>query len=175
MSKYVIHPAARLGHVNLKVSAMERALTFYCDVLGFRIRRHQPGSWLAFLGAGESSFDLALTTRTSQGGDPPPSDCTGLDHIAIRYPSRRDLACAYRHLLECGVALTDAADHWIAESLYVADPDGNRVEIYWERPPEFWFEQDGRIRSQVKPLDLADLLTELDEPGPSATELYMPQ
>lgn len=147
--------------MNLKVAHMERALAFYCDVLGFRIRRYEPGSWLAFLGAGESSFDLALTTRTSQGGSPPLQDCTGLDHIAIRYPSRRDLARAYRHLLVCGRALTEATDHWVAESLYLADPDGNQVELYWERSPEYWFEEDGRIRSQVKPLDLASLLRAL--------------
>lgn len=168
MSKFTIHPAARIGHVNLKVADMGRALAFYCNVLGFRIRRYRPGGRLAFLGAGESSFDLALSTATSQGGSPSPVGSTGLDHIAIRYPSRQDLARAYRHLLACGVELREATDHWIAKSLYFDDPDGNQVEIYWERPPECWFEVDGQIRSQLKPLDLATLLTELNEPEASS-------
>ncbi len=115
MSKFTIHPAARIGHLNLRVANMERALAFYCGVLGFRIRRHRPASRLAFLGAGESSFDLALSTDTSKGGLPPQASCTRLDHFAIRYPSRRDLARAYRHLLECGVELREATDHGIAD------------------------------------------------------------
>jgi catechol 2,3-dioxygenase len=167
MSKFIIHPAARIGHLNLKVADMGRALAFYCDVLGFRIRRYRPGCRLAFLGAGETSFDLAITTDMGQEGSPPSAGCTGLDHFAIRYPSRQDLARAYRHLMECGVELREATDHWIAESLYFDDPDGNQVEIYWERPPEYWFEADGQIRSQLKPLDLTSLLAELNEPEAS--------
>ncbi len=163
MSKFSIHPATRIGHLNLKVIDMERALAFYCDVLGFRVRRYRQGSQLAFLGAGESSFDLALVAIKSQQEVPSSPAASGLDHFAIRYPSRRNLAHAYQHLLECGVELREATDHWIAESLYFDDPDGNLVEIYWERPPEYWFEADGQIRSQLKPLDLADLLAELKE------------
>ena len=162
MSQFTIHPAARLGHVNLKVADMQRALAFYCDILGFRIRRYRPGGRLAFLGAGESSFDLALLALADQEGSPPLANMTGLDHIAIRYPSRRDLARAYQHILACKVSPIEASDHGIAESIYFIDPDGNQVEIYWERPPEFWFAEDGQIRSQVKPLDLANLLAALE-------------
>jgi catechol 2,3-dioxygenase len=164
MAQFIIHPAARLGHVNLKVADMQRALAFYCDVLGFRIRRYRPGGQIAFLGAGESSFDLALVALADPVESPPSANIPGLDHIAIRYPGRRDLARAYQHLLECKVSLIEATDHRIAESLYFVDPDGNQVEIYWERPPEFWFAEDGQIRSQLKPLDLTNLLGALREP-----------
>jgi catechol 2,3-dioxygenase len=160
MEQYTIASATHIGHANLRVTDLDRALSFYRDVLGFQVQATPRGGTMVVLGANESSLDLALTALP--GGSPPPSNCTGLDHLAFRYPSRRELARAYRQLRECGIALTEATDYGTNQSLYCSDPDGNGVELYWQVPLE-----EGQLPSQHKPLDLARLLAELDTPEPS--------
>jgi len=126
-----------IGHVHLKVADLDRALTFYCDVLGFPLTaRYGPGA--AFVGAGGYHHHIALNTWESLGGSPPPPGRTGLYHVAIRYPTRATLADALRRLEQAGIPLQGAADHGVSESLYLTDPDQNGVELYCDRPRSEW-------------------------------------
>ena len=155
-----IHPGTRIGHVHLKVSDLERSLDFYSGVLGFEIiQRH--GSQAAFLSAGGYHHHIGLNTWESQGGSPPPPGTTGLYHLAILYPTRAALADALRRLVEAGVTLDGASDHGVSEALYLSDPDGNGVELYWDRSPDLWPRDDkGEIIIWTGRLDLEDLLGE---------------
>jgi catechol 2,3-dioxygenase len=157
-----IDPGADIGHVHLKVADIDRALGFYCDVLGFELQQRM-GSEAAFVSAGGYHHHIGLNTWTSRGGSPPPPGTTGLFHTAIRYPTRRALADALRRLAEGGVPLTGASDHGVSEALYLNDPDQNGVELYWDRPREQWPRQrEGTgVAMFTAPLDLDDLLAEL--------------
>jgi|SRR5579862_9118055 len=157
MSNYTISSATHIGHANLYVADLERALSFYRDVLGFRVRATPMGGRMVALGTSERSLDLALMTQP--GGTPPHANSTGLHHLAFLYPSRRELARAYQQLCDCGITLTDATDYGTNQSLYCSDPDGNGVELYYQAPLA-----EGQLPSQNKPLDLARLLEELDTP-----------
>ncbi|MDX1609540.1 MAG: VOC family protein [Halofilum sp. (in: g-proteobacteria)] len=149
-----------LGHVHLKVADLERALGFYCGVLGFRIRQRW-GDQAAFIAAGDYHHHIGLNTWESRGGRPPPRGSTGLFHSAIRYPDRASLADALRRLLAADIPLDGAADHGVSEALYLRDPDDNGVELYRDRPPEQWpFDRDGNLAMGTEPLDLEDLLAE---------------
>jgi len=163
LKNYTVASATHIGHANLRVADLDRALSFYRDVLGFQVRATPRGGTMVVLGANESSLDLALMALP--GGSPPPVNCTGLDHLAFRYPSRRELARAYHQLRDCGIALTEATDYGTNQSLYCSDPDGNGVELYWQAPLE-----QGQLPTQNKPLDLERLLAELDKPEPPLTE-----
>ena len=132
-----VDPQTRIGHVHLKVADLERALGFYRDVLGFELTQRM-GRQAAFLSAGGYHHHIGLNTWESAGGSPPPQGSTGLYHVAILYPSRAELANALRRLLEAGVQLDGAADHGVSEALYLHDPDGNGVELYWDRPKDQW-------------------------------------
>ncbi len=149
-----------IGHVNLIVTDLDRSVTFYCDVLGFQIAQRRPGSSLVFLTAGTAAFDLALTTSDTQGGATPAGH-TGLDHIAVKYPTRHAFAQAYRRLLDFGITPFEAAEHGAMESLYFHDPDDIQVEMYWEYPRERWPMEHGQLRMHVRPLDTEDLLAEI--------------
>src|SRR3954470_19290607 len=127
-----IHPGVRIGHVHLKVADLERALEFYCGVLGFQLMLRY-GRSAAFISAGGYHHHIGLNTWESQGGSPPPRGSTGLFHLAILYPTRDTLADALRRLLAAGIALEGASDHGVSEALYLRDPDGNGVELYWDR------------------------------------------
>ena len=155
-----IDPGVRIGHVHLKVADLERALDFYCGVLGFELTQRIPGA--AFVAAGGYHHHIGLNTWESQGGSPPPVDTTGLYHIAILYPTRALLADALRRVREAGVRLDGASDHGVSEALYLRDPDGNGVELYWDRPQEAWPQTpDGALAMITKRLDLEDLLNEI--------------
>ena len=132
-----IDPGVDIGHVHLKVADVDRALDFYCGVLGFELMQRY-GDDAAFVSAGGYHHHIGLNSWESHGGSPPPPGTTGLYHTAIRYPTRRALADALRRLIEAGVPLTGASDHGVSEALYLADPDGNGVELYWDRPKEEW-------------------------------------
>ena len=121
----------RIGHVHLKVANLDRALEFYRDVLGFEVTQRF-GSQAAFLSAGGYHHHIGLNTWESAGGQPPPPGTTGLYHVAILYPTRAELAVAFRRLHEAKVPLEGAADHGVSEAIYVRDPDGNGVELYWD-------------------------------------------
>jgi catechol 2,3-dioxygenase len=154
-----IDPGVRIGHVHLKVSDLERALAFYRDVLGFELTQRF-GTQAAFISAGGYHHHIGLNTWESEGGPPPPANSTGLYHLAILYPTRALLADALRRLIKAGISLDGAADHGVSEALYLRDPDGNGVELYWDRPPEQWPRTvDGKPEMFTRELDLDDLLS----------------
>jgi len=158
-----IDPGVDIGHVHLKVADLDRALAFYVGVLGFELQQRF-GSQAAFVSAGGYHHHIGLNTWESRGGSPPPRGTTGLFHVAIRYPTRRALADALRRLGEAGVPLEGASDHGVSEALYLADPDENGVELYWDRPRAEWPRTaDGELAMVTEPLDLHDLLAQLDE------------
>lgn len=164
MSHNVIHPKVSIGHVHLKVANLERALGFYCGVLGFEVTQYF-GSNAAFLSAGGYHHHIGLNTWESAGGKPPAAGTTGLYHLAILYPSRAELADALRRVLEAGIKLDGASDHGVSEAIYLRDPDDNGVELYWDRPKEVWPRaEDGSLRMFTGPLDLKGLLQERAEP-----------
>ncbi|MDR3707784.1 MAG: VOC family protein [Capsulimonadaceae bacterium] len=153
-----IEPGVRIGHVHLKVSDLDRALEFYHGVLGFDLVQRF-GSQAAFLSAGGYHHHIGLNTWESEGGGPPAPGTTGLYHVAILYPTRASLGDALRRLTEAGVALQGASDHGVSEALYLSDPDGNGVELYWDRPVEEWPRTaDGKIAMFTRPLSLRALL-----------------
>jgi catechol 2,3-dioxygenase len=155
-----VHPEVRIGHVHLKVADLERAIAFYRDVLGFELTQRF-GSQAAFLSAGGYHHHIGLNTWESQGGSPPHRGATGLYHVAILYPTRAELAGALRRLIDAKVPLDGAADHGVSEALYLRDPDGNGVELYWDRPKEQWSRNaQGGIEMFSHPLDLQALLKE---------------
>ena len=164
-----IPPDVRVGHVHLRVADLDRALGFYRDVLGFEVTLRL-GDQAAFLSAGGYHHHVGLNTWESRGGAPPPPGHTGLYHVAFVYPTRRALAQALRWVLEAGVALDGAADHGVSEALYLRDPDGNGVELYWDRPPSAWpRDPSGALAMFTERLDLAALLATLDEPEGAGT------
>jgi catechol 2,3-dioxygenase len=155
-----IDPRTVIGHVHLKVADLDRALAFYHGVLGFEITQRM-GSGAIFLSAGGYHHHLGLNTWESGGGAPPPPGSTGLYHVAIRYPDRAALADALRRLLAAEVRLDGASDHGVSEALYLRDPDGNGVELYWDRPEQDWpRSRDGGLAMYSRPLDMDDLVSE---------------
>ena len=158
---YQIPAGAGIGHVHLKVSSLDRALQFYCGILGFNLVARFRNS-AAFLAAGGYHHHIGLNTWESRGGSPPPHGTTGLFHFAIRYPTRRALAEALRRLAEHGVRIEGASDHGVSEALYLHDPDRNGIELYWDRPKEAWPRgKEGSIRMTTEPLDMESLMAEL--------------
>src|SRR5436190_2421494 len=152
-----------IGHVHLKVADLNRALAFYCGVLGFELTQRY-GNEAAFISAGGYHHHIGLNTWESKGGSPPPPGTTGLYHVAILYPTRAALAGALRRLIEAKIPLDGASDHGVSEALYLRDPDENGVELYRDRPREQWtFDPNGEVVMQTEPLDLRDLLAELEK------------
>ena len=159
-TKYRIPAATDVGHVHLKVSNLDRALAFWRDTLGFDLVQRL-GDQAAFLSAGGYHHHIGLNTWESRGGHAPGPGTTGLYHVAIRYPTRRDLGAAVKRVIEAGVDLQGAADHGVSEAVYLADPDGNGVELYRDRPREEWpREKDGSLAMVTEPLDLRALVRE---------------
>jgi catechol 2,3-dioxygenase len=158
MANVPIHPETRIGHVHLKVGDLERALGFYCGVLGFEItQRYGPSA--AFISAGGYHHHIGLNTWESLGGPAPSPGTTGLYHLAIVYPTRTELADALRRLTAADIPLDGASDHGVSEALYLRDPDGNGVELYWDRPQDLWPRTpDGGIAMYTRRLDLNNLL-----------------
>ena len=155
-----INPGVRIGHVHLKVSNLERALGFYCDVLGFEVTQRY-GAQAAFISAGGYHHHIGLNTWESLGGSPPPRAATGLYHLAILYPTRAALADALRRLMAANISLDGASDHGVSEALYLRDPDNNGVELYWDLPQEQWPRaSDGSIAMFTGFLDLDRFLSD---------------
>ncbi len=153
-----IHPGTTIGHVHLKVADLERALGFYCGVLGFALMQRF-GTQAAFVSAGGYHHQIGLNTWDSLGGPPPAPGTTGLFHTAVLYPTRAALADALRRLIAAGIPLDGASDHGVSEALYLRDPDGNGVELYRDRPRDAWpTDAEGRLAMFTRRLDLADLL-----------------
>ena len=155
-----LHPEVRIGHVHLKVADLDRALAFYCGVLGFELM-HRIDSGAAFISAGGYHHHIGLNTWESLGGSPPPAGSTGLYHVAILYPNRTELADALRRLIAAGIQLDGASDHGVSEALYLRDPDGNGVELYCDRPRDQWpRDTKGGTTMYTRRLDLNALLAE---------------
>ncbi|MGA2280036.1 MAG: VOC family protein [Verrucomicrobiota bacterium] len=165
-----IAPGVSIGHVHLKVADLERALGFYCGVLGFELTQRF-GTQAAFVSAGGYHHQIGLNTWESRGGSPPPRSATGLYHLAILYPTRALLADALRRLLAAGIEIDGAADHGVSEALYLRDPDGNGVELYRDRPKEQWPRTpDGGLAMFTHPLDLDVLIADAPQnPNLTAT------
>ena len=158
-----IDPGAEIGHVHLKVADLQRALDFYCGVLGFELQSRW-GADAAFISAGGYHHHIGLNTWESRGGTPPPPGTTGLYHLAILYPTRAELAGALLRLVRAGIPLDGAADHGVSEALYLRDPDDNGVELYWDRPREAWPRTpEGELAMYTRSLDLEALLAEAAE------------
>ena len=167
-----LNPRTEIGHVHLKVSDLDRAVAFYTNALGFELMQRM-GSSAAFLSAGGYHHHIGLNTWDSQGGSAPPPGATGLYHFAIRYPDRASLGEALRRLREARVALDGASDHGVSEALYLRDPDGNGIELYWDRPRAEWpREPDGTLRMVSERLDLNALLAAASTPDPQRTSQY---
>lgn len=160
-----LDPRVRIGHVHLKVADLERALEFYCGVLGFTLMQRY-GASAAFVSAGGYHHHIGLNTWESKNGAPPPRGTTGLYHVAILYPSRRSLAAAVQQLFDRGIELAGASDHGVSEAIYLADPDGNGLELYCDRPAEEWPRSaEGALAMDTRPLDIRGLLAELSRPA----------
>ena len=155
-----IDPGVDIGHVHLKVSEVDRAIAFYAGVMGFdQIMRL--GDHAAFVSAGGYHHHIGLNTWESKGGSPPPPGTTGLFHFAIRFPTRPALARALQSVLDAGIRV-GASDHGVSEAIYLSDPDGNGIELYWDRPQEQWPRSpDGSVAMMSAPLDVQGLLAEL--------------
>lgn len=157
---YVIPAQTTIGHVHLKVADLQRALAFYHDLLGFEIMQYY-GDDAVFVSAGGYHHHIGLNTWHSKGSGPAPRNTSGLYHLAILYPTRKDLAIIYKRLKDARYPLDGASDHGVSEALYLRDPDNNGVELYWDRPKEQWPVQDGMLQMVTMPLHLADLLAEI--------------
>lgn len=158
---YTVPPATRIGHVHLKVSDIERALRFYRDLLGFEVTQWY-GNNAVFLSAGGYHHHIGLNTWYSKDAPPAPVRSAGLFHTAILYATRKDLAEVLKRLLAAGYPLTGASDHGVSQAIYLADPDGNGVELYWDRPREEWpLDAEGNLGMVTEALDVEDLLAEL--------------
>lgn len=160
MTSAAIDPRVRIGHVHLKVADLERALAFWCGVLGFELTQRY-GADAAFVSAGGYHHHIGLNVWESRDGSAPPPGSTGLYHVAILYPDHAALADALRRVVEAGLPLDGASDHGVSEALYLRDPDGNGVELYRDRPPEEWpRDADGRLAMTTARLDVERLLAE---------------
>lgn len=157
---YTVPPSTGIGHVHLKVSDLPKALTFYRDILGFEITQWY-GDAAVFLSAGGYHHHIGLNTWHSRNAGPAPVRACGLYHTAILYPTRKDLAIVLKRLIAAKYPLTGAADHGVSQALYMNDPDGNGVELYWDRPRSDWpRSSDGNIAMVTEELDLQELLAE---------------
>ena len=161
-NNYVVPAQTRIGHVHLKVTDLDRSVEFYSDLLGFEVTMKY-GKQAAFLSAGGYHHHIGLNTWHSRGGQPAPANAAGLYHAAILYPTRKDLAAIFKRLIEAKYPLTGASDHGVSEAIYLNDPDGNGLELYWDKPRDQWpSTEEGGIDMYTIALDLEDLLSELE-------------
>jgi len=160
-NNYIIPAGTRIGHVHLKVSDLQRSMDFYCGLLGFQLMTRY-GTEAAFISAGGYHHHIGLNTWYSKGQSPAPEKAPGLFHTAILYPERKDLAAALQRLVDAKYPLTGASDHGVSEALYLDDPDGNGVELYWDRPRDQWpTDEEGKLTMHTHRLDIQGLLGEL--------------
>lgn len=160
MSDYKIPSETRIGHVHLKVSNVKKSLDFYCGLLGFELMTTY-GDDAAFISAGGYHHHIGLNTWMSKDGVPPPRESTGLFHVAILLPSRKDLAILVERLREAKYPILGASDHGVSEAIYLNDPDQNGIELYVDRPREKWpLNEDGSLNMYTRPLDMESLLKE---------------
>jgi catechol 2,3-dioxygenase len=153
----------RIGHVHLRVADLDRAIRFYRDLMGFDLVARL-GEEAAFFSAGGYHHHIGLNTWQSKGGSPLAPGTTGLYHFAINYPTRKDLAVAFKRLLDNGWSIDGASDHGTHEAIYLHDPDGNGIELAWDRDQSQWPRIGEKLNFTRRPLDFDGLLAELEEP-----------
>ena len=157
---YEVPAQTRIGHVHLQVTDLDKALGFYCGILGFKLMQRF-GPQAAFISAGGYHHHIGLNTWNSLGGPAARKQGAGLYHTAILYATRAELAGALRQLAAADYPITGAADHGVSEAIYLDDPDGNGVELYWDRPRAEWpLGTDGGVQMYTRALDLNALLAE---------------
>lgn len=162
MGNFSIPSGTRIGHVHLKVSGLYQALEFYCDLLGFQIKQRL-GDQVAFIASDDYHHHIGLNTWQSKGQGPSPKQYPGLFHTAILVPTRKDLATMYQRISSAGYPFTGFADHGVSEALYLDDPDGNGVEIYWDKPKSEWpYNEFNKLEMYTRRLDLGSLTALLD-------------
>jgi catechol 2,3-dioxygenase len=155
---YKIPAQTSIGHVHLKVSNIEKALSFYQGLLGFEITQRY-GEGAVFISAGGYHHHIGLNTWHSKDAPPAPIRAAGLYHLAILYPTRKDLAIILKRLIDAKYPLSGASDHGVSEAIYLSDPDLNGVELYWDRPREQWtFDEKGNLNMITEALDIEGLL-----------------
>lgn len=160
---YIVPAGTRIGHVHLKVSDIDKALSFYKDLLGFEIMQRY-GTQAVFISAGGYHHHIGLNTWYSKGKPAAPKNQPGLFHTAILYPVRKDLATILKRLIDAKYPLTGASDHGVSEAIYLDDPDGNGVELYWDKPKDKWpVDSEGNLQMVTEHLDIDDLLDELNK------------
>jgi catechol 2,3-dioxygenase len=163
MNDYKIPTHTRIGHVHLKVSDLQKSMDFYCGLLGFD-KMMLYGGQAAFISAGGYHHHIGLNTWQSKGAPPAPEYAPGLYHTAILYPERKDLAAILQRLIDAKYPITGASDHGVSEAIYLDDPDGNGVELYWDRPRELWpLDDNGMMTMFTERLDVEGLLSELNQ------------
>ena len=163
---YKIPAQTKIGHVHLKVSDLTTALKFYSDLLGFEITQHY-GNSAVFVSAGGYHHHIGLNTWHSKDAGPAPVRAAGLYHLAILYPTRKDLAIAVKRLIDANYPLTGASDHGVSEAIYLNDPDKNGVELYWDKPKEEWpVDVNGNLQMVTEALDMDDLFSEIKNQSP---------
>ena len=159
---YELNPRTRIGHVHLTVANLDRALAFYKDLMGFQVTASF-GKNAVFLSSGNYHHHIGLNTWAGENATPAPAGHTGLYHFAILYPSREDLAKAFKRIWEANYPIDGASDHGVSESIYIKDPDGNGIELYYDKLVEQWpRDEEGNLVMVTKPLDVPALLSELD-------------
>ena len=157
---YEVPAQTRIGHVHLQVTSIDKALEFYRDILGFKVMQRF-GEQAAFISAGGYHHHIGLNTWNSLNGPPARKQGAGLYHTAILYATRAELAGALRQLAAAKYPITGSADHGVSEAIYLDDPDGNGVELYWDRPRGQWpLTPDGSVQMYTRALDLNDLLVQ---------------
>ncbi|WP_428330210.1 VOC family protein [Mucilaginibacter sp.] len=162
MGDYKIPAQTRIGHVHLKVSDLQKSLDFYSGLLGFE-KMMMYGGQAAFISAGGYHHHIGLNTWQSKGAPPAPEYAPGLFHTVILYPERKDLAAILQRLIDAKYPITGASDHGVSEAIYLDDPDGNGVELYWDRPRELWpLDSNGELTMYTQRLDIEGLLAELN-------------
>ncbi len=161
-ANYHVPGQTRIGHIHLKVSDLEKALSFYRDLLGFKVMQHY-GKSAVFVSAGGYHHHIGLNTWHSKNGSPAPANTCGLYHTAILYPTRKDLAVILKRLMDAKYPLSGASDHGVSEAIYLDDPDGNGVELYWDKPKDQWpVDTEGNLEMITERLDIQSLLSELE-------------
>ena len=156
------HPETTIGHIHLTVSDLDRAMSFYCGMLGFDVSARY-GDSAVFLSAGGYHHHIGLNTWSGQGATPAPHGHTGMYHVAFLYPNRRELAKVLKHIIDANYPLDGASDHGVSEAIYLRDPDGNGVELYVDRPKSAWkVSNDGMVEMDTLPLDINNLLAEAE-------------
>lgn len=163
---YKIPNETRIGHVHLKVANIERALHFYRDLLGFEITQWY-GDSAVFLSAGGYHHHIGLNTWHSKNAPPAPGRAAGLYHLAILYPTQKDLAVVVKRLRDAQYPITGASDHGVSKAIYLNDPDGNGVELYWDRPKDQWpVDENGNLQMVTEPLDMHELFASIENQSP---------